>query len=109
MILYFSQGQTALYQQSWVKLFLLGCSQFLSTPDLECIARYSRLSNSLLLTPHSELYRSDRLEAGELGGFLKAVQDLQLLRLTEREFALARSVILFRQVSKCLFSVHYEF
>ena len=48
----------------------------------------------------SQLYRSDRLEAGELGGFLKAVQDLQLLRLTEREFALARNVILFRQVSK---------
>ena len=72
-----TKDQETLYRNSWLKLFLLGCAQFLTVEDLENI-------------------KSEKIRETEMVSFISAVRGLQSLRLSDTEHACVRGVVLFK-------------
>merc|ERR1712012_628848 len=73
--------QEMLFRHSWLKLFILSLVQYLKQSDLECL--------------HSTV--GLKVNQDELSTFLTSLRLVQSFNLTETEFGLVRSMILFRQ------------
>merc|ERR1712117_243865 len=74
-----SREQEILYKNVWLKLFTLGCAQYLSSDDLEFIKNDANVSQL------------------EMASFQSTVNMLRTLHLSEQQFGYVRNVILFRQ------------
>ena len=72
-----NKDQETLYRNSWIKLFFLGCAQFLTMEDIQNI-------------------NSDNVHESEMASFNSAVRGLQRLRLSDTELACVRGVVLFK-------------
>ena len=74
-----AKDQERLYSGAWLKLFILGCAQYLTLEDLDCLKNNVKVS---LL---------------DLSSFISTVKIIKSLQLSETEFGYVRNVILFRQ------------
>jgi len=73
--------QELLYTGAWIKLLTLGCAQYLSPQDLDCIKNDDGVS----------------ISSNEMSSFIATVKMIQSLNLTEEEYGHVRNVIFFRQ------------